>query len=40
MQVIGGNNPFYLFTQAQRELLAGLNLLNAPDLARAVVNIG
>jgi hypothetical protein len=38
LQVIGGNNPFYLFTQAQRELLAGLNLLNAPDLAHSIVN--
>lgn len=40
LQVIGGKNPFHLFTQAQREVLAGLNLLNAPDMARAVVNIG
>jgi hypothetical protein len=40
IQVIGGRNPFYLFTQAQREILAGLNLLNAPDLARSIVNIG
>jgi len=38
LQVIGGNNPFYLFTQAQREILAALNLLNAPDLAHSIVN--
>lgn len=38
LQVIGGNNPFYLFTQAQREILAGLNLLNAPDLAHSIIN--
>ncbi|MBN1203491.1 MAG: hypothetical protein JXB05_01020 [Myxococcaceae bacterium] len=38
LQVIGSNNPFYLFTQAQREILAALNLLNAPDLAHSVVN--
>jgi hypothetical protein len=40
IQVIGGNNPFYLFTEAQRELLAALNLANAPDLGRSIVNIG
>ncbi len=40
IQVIAGDNPFYLFTQAQRELLAALNLANAPDLARSIVNIG
>ncbi len=40
MQVLGGTNPFFVFTQAQRELLAGRNVLNAPDLARSVVNIG
>jgi hypothetical protein len=39
IQVIGGDNPFYLFTQAQRELLAALNLANAPDLARSIVNL-
>jgi hypothetical protein len=38
VQVIGGNNPFYLFTQAQREILAALNLLNAPALAHSIVN--
>lgn len=40
MQVLEGANPFFLLTQAQRELLAGLNLLNAADLARSIVNIG
>jgi hypothetical protein len=40
IQVIAGKNPFYLFTEAQRELLAALNLANAPDLARSIVNIG
>jgi hypothetical protein len=39
VQVIAGANPFYRFTQAQRELLAGLNLANAPDLARSIVNL-
>src|SRR5690606_21963007 len=38
LQVIGNNNPFYVFTQAQRELLATLNLINAPDLAHSIVN--
>jgi hypothetical protein len=40
LQVIGGNNPFYRFTQAQRELLAGVNLVNARDLTRTLVNLG
>jgi hypothetical protein len=40
MQVLGGTNPFYVFTQVQRELLAGLSLLNAPDLSRSMVNMG
>jgi hypothetical protein len=40
LEVIGGNNVFYRFTQAQRELLAGLNLVNARDLTRTLVNIG
>jgi len=40
IQVIAANNPFYLFTQAQREILAALNLANAPDLARSIVNLG
>jgi len=40
LQVLGGTNPFSVFTQVQRELLAGLNLLNAADLARSVANIG
>jgi hypothetical protein len=40
MQVLEGKNPFFLFTEAQRELLAALNLGNASDLARSFVNIG
>jgi hypothetical protein len=40
LQVIGGNNFFYRLTQAQRQLLAGLNLVNARDLTRTLVNIG
>jgi hypothetical protein len=40
MQVLEGENPFYVFTQTQRELLAALNLANAGDLARSIVNIG
>jgi hypothetical protein len=40
MQVLEGANPFFLFTEAQRELLAGLNLLNAGNLARSIINIG
>ncbi|WDT78263.1 MAG: hypothetical protein MPW14_13655 [Candidatus Manganitrophus sp.] len=39
LQVIGGRNPFNIFTQAQRELLAALNLANAPDLAKSIINI-
>jgi hypothetical protein len=40
MQVLGGKNPFYLFTQTQRELLAAVNLRSAPDLARSVIRLG
>lgn len=40
MQVLEGKNPFFLFTEAQRELLAALNLANAGNLARSIVNIG
>jgi hypothetical protein len=40
MQVLEGTNPFFLFTEVQRELLAGLNLVNLPSVARSVVNIG
>ncbi|HEX7843729.1 MAG TPA: hypothetical protein VF469_39920 [Kofleriaceae bacterium] len=40
MQVLEGANPFFLFTEAQRELLAALNLANAGNLARSIVNIG
>jgi hypothetical protein len=40
MQVIGGKNPFYLFTQTQRELLAAVNLRSAPDLAHSLVRFG
>ena len=40
MQVLEGANPFFLFTEAQRELLAGLNLLNVGNLARSIINIG
>ncbi len=40
MQVLSGSNPFFIFTQAQRELLAGTNLIAAPDLARSVFNLG
>jgi hypothetical protein len=39
MQVISGANPFFVATQAQRELLAALNLRSAPDLARSIVNL-
>lgn len=39
MQVLEGSNPFYLFTEAQRELLAALNLRNAGNLASSVINI-
>ena len=35
-----GANPFYLFTEAQREILAALNLMNVGDLARSIINIG
>lgn len=40
IQVIGGQNPFYLFTEAQRELLATLNLAKAGSLARSILNVG
>jgi len=40
LQVIGGDNVFNRITQTQREALAALNLLNAPELSRTVVNIG
>jgi Contractile injection system tube protein len=40
VQVISGDNPFYLFTEAQREILAALNLANAGNLARSIVNVG
>jgi hypothetical protein len=40
MQVLEGTNPFFLYTEAQRELLAGLNLLDAPNLARSILRIG
>jgi hypothetical protein len=39
VQVIAGANPFHRFTEAQRELLAALNLRNAPDLGRSIVNL-
>jgi hypothetical protein len=32
MQVLEGANPFFLFTETQRELLAALNLVNVPNL--------
>jgi hypothetical protein len=38
IEVISGTNPFYVFTQAQREILAAMNLLNAPALLNSVVN--
>lgn len=38
-RVLAGVNPFYLFTEAQRELLAGLNLSRSPDILRSVVNL-
>jgi hypothetical protein len=40
LQVIGGKNPFYIFTQAQQEILAGLNLVQSPELLRAIVKVG
>jgi hypothetical protein len=40
IQVIAGQNPFYTFTEAQREILAALNLANAPGLSRSIINIG
>jgi len=40
MVVLEDTNPFFLFTEAQRELLAALNLTAAPNLARSIVNIG
>jgi len=40
MQVLEGTNPFYVFTGAQREILAALNLANVAQVARSIVNIG
>jgi len=37
LQVLEGANPFYRFTQAQRELLAAANLINAPDIFHSVL---
>ena len=39
VQVIAGANQFNEFTAAQRELLAAMNVRNAPDLARTIVPI-
>jgi hypothetical protein len=39
IQVIAGANQFNEYTAAQRELLAALNLRNAPALARSIVPI-
>ena len=39
VQVLGGTNPFHIYTQLHREIHAGLNLRNAGDLARSVTNI-
>jgi hypothetical protein len=39
VQVIAGANLFNQYTATQRELLAALNLRNAPDLARTIVPI-
>ena len=36
VQVIAGSNPFYIFTQTQRELLAALNLAAAPQLVPTI----
>jgi hypothetical protein len=38
-RVLAGLNPFYLFTEGQRELLAALNLRRSPDLVRSIVNL-
>lgn len=40
LQVLAGPNPFYVFTQVQRELLAALNLRSAPELAHSLINFG
>jgi hypothetical protein len=40
LEVITGGNPFHIYTQLQREIHAGLNLRNAPDVARSIVKIG
>ena len=40
IQVIAGKNPFYLYTQTQRELLAGMNLVHGGDLARSILSLG
>jgi len=37
LQVLEGANPFYRFTQLQREALAALNLINVPDVAHSLV---
>jgi hypothetical protein len=38
LQVIGGGNPFNTLHQTQREVFAAMNLANAGDLARSIVN--
>jgi hypothetical protein len=38
LTVLAGPNPFYVFTQVQRELLAALNLRSASDLAHSLIN--
>jgi hypothetical protein len=39
LQVITGGNPFHVYTQLQRDIHAGINLRNAPDVSRSVVKI-
>jgi hypothetical protein len=39
MQVLEGANPFYLFTEAQREILAALNLAKAGNLLNSIINL-
>ena len=36
---VEAGNPFYLFTEGQRELLAAVNLRRSPDLTRSIVNL-
>jgi hypothetical protein len=36
LQVLAGENPFHVYSQVQRELMAGINLRNAPDLTRSI----